>query len=255
MDKKMKKNNGVIVLIPTRLNSRRLPAKALLPINKMPLVIHVYKRAKLSKKVDDVIICCDDNKILKVAKSFGAKAMLTSKHHKNGTDRICEAYKKIGKKYEIVLDVQGDEPLISPIHIDQVIDYHRKNLNADIILPNLQIDAVNNTNIVKLVTNKSNEVLYISRANIPYEFRNKIKKIKKHLSIVSFKPESLFKFGKAKRSDAEKVEDIELLRALDIGLKIKTINLKGDSFSVDVFEDYNKAQVQISKDRYFKFYK
>ena len=63
------------------------------------------------------------------------------------------------------------------------------------------------------------------------------------------------KFGKAKRSDAEKVEDIELLRALDIGLKIKTINLKGDSFSVDVFEDYNKAQVQISKDRYFKFYK
>ena len=101
----MKKNNGVIVLIPTRLNSRRLPAKALLPINKIPLVIHVYKRAKLSKNVDDVIICCDDNKILKVAKNFGAKAMLTSKH-KNGTDKLYEAYKKIGKKYDIVLDVQ-----------------------------------------------------------------------------------------------------------------------------------------------------
>ena len=129
----------------------------------------------LSKKIDDVIICCDDIKILKVAKSFGAKAMLTSRHHKNGTDRICEAYKKIGKKYEIVLDIQGDEPLISPIHIDKVIDYHRKNFNADIILPNLQVDAVNNTNIVKLVTNKFNEVLYISRANIPYEFRNRLK--------------------------------------------------------------------------------
>jgi len=93
--KKMKKNNGIIALIPTRLNSRRLPAKALLPINKIPLVIHVYKREKLSKKIDDVIICCDDLKILKVAKSFGARAMLTSRHHKNGTDRICEAYKKI----------------------------------------------------------------------------------------------------------------------------------------------------------------
>ena len=69
--------------------------------------------------------------------------MLTSKHHKNGTDRVCEAYKKIGKKYDIVLDVQG-EPLISPLHIDKVIDYHRKNFNADIILPNLQIGAVNN---------------------------------------------------------------------------------------------------------------
>ena len=75
------------------------------------------------------------------------------------------------------------------------------------------------------------------------------------MSIVSFKPESLIKFGKAKRAETEKIEDIELLRALDIGLKIKTMNLKGDSFSIDVFEDYTKAQLQITKDRYFKFYK
>ena len=75
------------------------------------------------------------------------------------------------------------------------------------------------------------------------------------MSIVSFKPEALIKFGKSDRSETEKTEDIELLRALDIGLKIKTLNLKGDSFSVDIFEDYKKAQIQISKDRYFKFYR
>ena len=251
----MTNKTKIVALIPTRLNSRRLPAKALLPINKIPLVIHVYKRTLLAKNVSDVFICCDDSKILKIAKKFGAKAVLTSSHHKNGTDRICEAYKKIGKNYDLILDVQGDEPLISPIHIDKVIDFHKKNQEADIILPNLEINATNNTNIVKIVSDKNNNVLYISRANIPFEFIEKVKKIKKHLSIVSFKPEALLKFGKSKRAPIEKIEDIELLRALHIGLKIKTLNLKGDSFSVDVFEDYKKAQIQITKDRYFKFYK
>lgn len=251
----MKKKGDVLALIPTRLSSSRLPAKALLPINKLPLIMHVYKRTLLAKKVDDAFICCDDKKIFNVVRKYGAKAIITSKHHPNGTDRICEAYKKIGKKYNLVVDVQGDEPLISPLHIDKVIEFHKKNLDADIILPNLQISSTNNTNIVKIVANRKNEVLYISRTNIPYEFKSKVKYIKKHLSIVSFKPESLIIFGKSKRAETEKIEDIELLRALDIGLKIKTLNLKGDSFSVDVFEDYTRAQLQITKDRYFKFYR
>ena len=205
------KKPKILALIPTRLNSRRLPAKSLLPINNLPLIIHVYRRALISKKISEAIICCDDKKILKVAEKFGARAMLTSKKHPNGTDRICEAFKKLKKNFDLVVDIQGDEPLISP--------------------------------------------LYISRANIPYEFLNKIKKIKKHLSVVSFKPKALLKFGKSARSEMEMTEDIELLRALDIGLKIKTIDLKGDSFSVDVFEDYTKAKAQIIRDRYFKFYR
>ena len=122
-------------------------------------------------------------------------------------------------------------------------------------MPNLKIKATNNTNLVKIVSNSKNDVLYISRANIPHEFKNKVKYFKKHLSVISFKPEALTKFGKSKRSEAEKVEDIELLRALDIGLKMKTINLIGDSFSIDIFEDYTKAQAQLNRDRYFKFYK
>ena len=88
----------ILGIIPSRLGSVRLPAKALLPINNYPLIIHVYKRAKLSKMLDDVIICCDDNKILKEAKKYGAKAFLTSKHHLNGTERIAEAFIKEGKK-------------------------------------------------------------------------------------------------------------------------------------------------------------
>ena len=91
------KKNKVLALIPTRINSKRLPAKALLPLNNIPLIIHVYKRTLLSKKVSDAIICCDDVKILKVAKKYKARAILTSKHHVNGTDRICEVFKNIKK--------------------------------------------------------------------------------------------------------------------------------------------------------------
>ena len=89
-----KKKIKVVGLIPTRLNSSRLPQKALLMIHKIPLVVHTYKRAKMSKKLDDVYICCDDMKIYKTVKKYKAKAIMTSKHHKNGTERINEAYKK-----------------------------------------------------------------------------------------------------------------------------------------------------------------
>ncbi len=251
----MKKKVTVVGLIPTRLNSSRLPQKALLLIHKIPLVVHTYKRAKLSKKLDDLFICCDDIKIFKTVKKFGAKAIMTSKHHKNGTERIHEAYKKLKKKFDIVVDIQGDEPLISPFHIDQVVDFHLKNTKSDIILPNLKINIKNNTNIVKIVKDKKNNVLYLSRGNIPFEFKKRVNWFYKHLSIVSFKPDALEKFSLNSKTPLENVEDIELLRALELGLKIKTLSLKGDSFSVDVPEDFEKASQVMTNDKFFKLYK
>tara|TARA_B100000989_G_scaffold66173_1_gene46007 strand:+ start:1819 stop:2574 length:756 start_codon:yes stop_codon:yes gene_type:complete len=245
----------VIGLIPTRLNSSRLPQKALLLIHKIPLVVHTYRRAKMSKKLDDLFICCDDKKIYQTVKRYGAKAIMTSKHHKNGTERINEAYKKIKKKYDIVIDIQGDEPLISPFHIDQVINFHKKNLETDIILPTLKIKVKNNTNIVKVIKDKKNFVLYLSRGNVPFEFKKRVNSYNKHLSIVSFRPESLEKFALSSKTPLEKIEDIELLRALEIGLKIKSLNLNGDSFSVDVPEDFERANTVMAKDKFFKLYK
>jgi 3-deoxy-manno-octulosonate cytidylyltransferase (CMP-KDO synthetase) len=246
----------IIGLIPTRLNSSRLPNKALLEIQDIPLIIHTYKRAKLSKKIDDVYICCDDEKIYNVAKKYKAKCIITSRHHANGTERIGEAYKSLNQKYDLIVDIQGDEPLISPIHIDQVIAEHIKNYDhADIILPTLLSSQKNNTNIVKVVCDKKNYVLYLSRSNIPFEFKKNEKKFRKHLSIISFKPNALEIFCKSEKTTLESIEDIELLRALELGLKIKTINLKGDSFSVDVKEDYIKASKFILSDKYLKLYK
>ncbi len=245
----------VIGLIPTRLGSTRLPAKALLELGGMPLIIHTYKRSKLSKKLDDLIICCDDNKILRTAKKYKSKCKLTSVHHKNGTERIAEAYLSLKKKYDFVIDIQGDEPLISPYHIDQVIDFHKKNPDADIILPTLNVKFPDSPNLIKVTTNSKKEVMYLSRSKIPYEFKKKSSTFKKHLSIISFKPEALIKFSKSKQTPLEKIEDIELLRALEIGLKIKCLELQGDSFSVDDHEDYLKAQNRMGKDKLFKVYK
>lgn len=245
----------ILGLIPSRIGSTRLPAKALLPISGIPLVIHTYKRSILSKKLNKVIICTDSKKILSTSKKFKANAILTSPHHNNGTERIAEAYMRQSVKYDLVVDIQGDEPLISPYHIDQVIDFHKKNLDVDIVLPTLKIKFPDNPNLIKVVKNKKNEVLYLSRNKIPFEAKSKSKYFLKHLSIISFKPEALIKFAKSKKLELEKIEDIELLRALEIGLKIKTLELKGDSFSVDIAEDYSRAKDRMQKDKFFKIYK
>lgn len=244
----------ILGLIPVRLNSSRLNQKSLLLIKKIPLIIHTYRRAKLSKKLDDLVICCDDKKIVEVAKKFNAKAIITSKKHKNGTERINEAYKKIKKKYDLVVDIQGDEPLINPNQIDKVIQFHLRNNRSDIILPSLKLKNISSYNIVKVISDKQGKVLYLSRSKIPHNFNKKADYYLKHLSIISFKPNALKKFSESKQSRLEKIEGIELLRAIELGLKVKTTIIKGNSFSVDIKEDFLKAKRFMEKDKLFKFY-
>ena len=114
-------------LIPTRFNSRRLPGKSLKMIGSFPMIIHTYLRSKIAKSLDKVYICCDTKEVFQVAKKYNADVILTSKNHKQGGDRIYEAYSKLKKKYDQVIDIQGDEPLIDPKNIDYVVKYHRKN--------------------------------------------------------------------------------------------------------------------------------
>ena len=127
--------------------------------------------------------------------------------------------------------------------------------NSNIVLPTLKIKLPDSPNIIKVVSNKKKEVLYLSRSKIPFEFKSKSNFYFKHLSIISFTPQALLKFANSKQTFLEKIEDVELLRALEIGLKIKTLNLEGDSFSVDTLEDYHRAKDKLRKDRIFKKYK
>ena len=248
------KRHKVVGLIPTRFNSRRLPGKSLKMIGNLPLIIHTYRRTKLAKKLDDVYICCDTKEVVDVAKKYNAKVILTSQKHKCGSDRIYEAFKKIKKNYSQIVDIQGDEPLIDPKNIDKVVDFHKRNKKYDIILPNLPTKFTTDPHIVRLIFNQSKEVLFLTRSNTPYHFIRSTNIIFKHLSVVSFKPSALKSYATSAQSKLEKIEDIELLRAIDIGLKIKTFSLRGDSFSVDVPKNLIDARKKMKSDKYYKLY-
>ena len=172
----------ILGLIPARLNSQRLPGKPLLKIDGLPMVIHVLKRSLLSKKLDNVIVCADDNSIVDVVKKFGGNAILTSKKHKNGTERICEVAKKFNS--EMIVDIQCDEVFLNPAHLDKVIEFHKKNKNFDIIIPHSLIKNYGNKNIVKIVQNNRGKILYLSRSDIPFYFRQKNLFLKKHLDFI-----------------------------------------------------------------------
>ena len=219
------------------------------------MVVHVYRRTKMSNLLDDVIVCCENKKVYEVLKKYNCKSIFTSKKHKNGTERIAEAYKKIKKKYDLIVDIQGDEPLVNPKQIDRVIKFHLKNFSSDIVVPSLKIPLSEDHNIVKIVKDRNLNVLYFSRLKIPYGFKNKNKYLNKHLSIISFRPKALLRFASAKQTYLEKIEGIELLRALEIGMKIKSPNLLGDSFAVEVKRDYIRAKNYIKSDKFYKSYK
>ena len=246
-------NSRNIALIPTRLGSTRLPGKPLLVIEGLPMVIHVYRRAKLSKLLDDVIICCDDKKILDIAKKYNAKAILTSKKHTNGTERIAEVATK--HKARLIIDVQGDEPLLNPRDIDLVINFHLDNPHFDIVVPSHPSNTPGTKNVVKIISNKKGRVLYFSRAEVPFPFNKKNNTYFKHLSIISFKPSALKLFSEMEESKLEKIEGIELLRAIENDLKVGTFPIEGDSFPIDVKEDLKKALEIMPNDKIRKLYK
>ena len=246
------KEKKIIALIPTRLDSTRLFAKSLLEIDGLPLVIHTYKRAMLSKLIDSIYICTDSKKIGKIAKKYNCNVIYTGKNP-TGTDRISEAAKKIKLNYDLYLDIQGDEPLLNPNHIDKVILWHLKNYKFDIVVPSLKFKYIDTPHIVKIVKSKK-KVLFFSRSKIPFPFKKDYNKYLKHLSIISFKPEALKKFRELKEGNLEKIEGIELMRALENNMSIGTFELKGDSFSVDTKGDFDKAQNYMIKDKFRKLY-
>ena len=243
----------IIGLIPVRLNSSRLKRKALLEIEGIPIIIHTMKRAMMSKKLNKVIVCTDSLKISSIVKKFGGISLLTNSNHKNGTERIAEIANNVHSDFYI--DIQGDEPLVDPKHIDYLIDWHLQNEQFDIVVPFLNMNNGKDKNIVKIVSDNNNKVIYFSRSESPYPFKDNRFKFKKHLSIISFKKKSLLNFSKLKQGNIEKIESIELMRAIENNIPIGTFKLNGDSFSIDIKKNYNYAKKIMKNDKYFQKYK
>ena len=241
---------SIVGLIPVRLESSRLPNKAILEISGIPMILHVAKRAQLSEALDRVVVCTDSHKICDLCVEHKIEVVLTKNTHTNGTERIAEAASILNlDKDAVIVDIQGDEPLLKPYMIDNVVECLVKNKQFDIIVPFIEIFEKESHSRVKLVVS-GNNVVYMSRRNLPYPF-SKDTTYKKHLSIIAFRMDALSKFASSKPTPLEEIEGIELLRAIEIGLKVGTFEEHGETLSVDTSEDYERVQRLMRKDEIY----
>lgn len=245
----------VVGIIPARYNSSRFKGKALADICGKPMIQYVYERAKKARLIDDLIVATDDRRIYNTVINFGGKAVLT-KIHSSGTDRIAEAAKKI--KADIIVNIQGDEPLISSRMIDSAVSYFKKDKSAVMGTMKKEIASIeetHNPNIVKVITDKDNNAIYFSRLPIPF-LRDENNKSKvpektyyKHIGLYLYKRPFLLKFSKMKQTLLEKKEKLEQLRALENGYKIKVYETEYDTIGVDTPEDLKQVKKLICKGR------
>ena len=243
----------VIGLIPSRLGSKRLPGKALAKIDEMPVIVHVAKRAQLSKSLDRVIVCTDHEDIANTCKDFDIEVTLTDPNFKNGTERIASVAKNYN--FDFIIDIQGDEPLVNPDHIDYVAErVSINNDNAEIIIPTLEVPYSVPETIVRVQSSITGRIMTLTRASIPFRYSVPVSTIQKHLSVIGFTKEALIKYSKLEATPNEQSEDIELLRALENDMALYSLPVEGNSFSIDVQDDLLKARVAMKTDKFFGKY-
>ena len=233
-------------VIPARWASTRFEGKVLALLNGKPVIQHVWERAKKCRLLDEVIIACDDERILTKAAEFGGKAILTAVHHPSGTDRIAEAVMHIS--CEIIVNIQGDEPLIQASVIDALAEMMMNDnscVMATMIKQIQQLTELSDPNVVKVVIDCNHDALYFSRAPIPFlrdKKNTEMARYYKHLGLYAYRRDFLFAFQKLPKSRLEQFEQLEQLRVLEAGYKIKTIETTEESIGIDTPEDLKKAE-------------
>ena len=252
---------NIIAIIPARRFSTRLPNKLLLDLAGKPLIMHTLEQAKKAKNISRVIVATDSEEILKVVQKSGGEAVMTSENHQSGSDRIAEVAENLPEN-SIIVNVQGDEPLISPETIDAAIEAILIDEYADISTTCEKIktaeDALN-PNVVKVITDENNYAIYFSRLPIPFprDAVNKFGSIenalqgdksllslyRKHTGLYIYRREYLLKFTKLNQTGLEKIEMLEQLRALENGAKIKVVETTEKSVGVDTKEDLENVKM------------
>lgn len=249
----------VTAVIPARYASTRFEGKALADIMGKPMVQRVYERTSRASLVSEVIVATDDRRIEEAVKSFGGRVEMTSASHETGTDRLAEVAERIDS--EIIVNVQGDEPLIEPAMIDEVI---RPLVEDDSVLMGTLKSRVRNLhdflspNVVKVVTDRDGFALYFSRSPLPF-FRDKWNDLKdeafasgrllcfKHVGIYVYRREFLIRYARMPQTPLECSEKLEQLRALENGFRIKVVDTEYESIGVDSPADLEKVLDKLRK--------
>lgn len=254
----------MIAVIPARYSSVRLPGKMLLPIARKPLILHTLDRTRAALNVGRVIVATDDARIRDVVRSAGAEALMTSPEHRSGSDRVAEVAERLPGK-SILVNVQGDEPLISPRTVEMAVEAMRADASADVITVCERFesaDEILDYNNVKVVLDSSGFALYFSRLPIPHlrESVNRygslgkalelepelIGRFRKHTGLYVYRREYLIEFAGKAQSSLEKCEVLEQLRALEQGARIRVVETGERSIGVDTAEDLERVRMLLA---------
>jgi 3-deoxy-manno-octulosonate cytidylyltransferase (CMP-KDO synthetase) len=245
----MKKAPRVLGVIPARLDSVRLPRKMLADIFGKPLICRTYLNARKAKLLDDLIVATDSQEIKQAVENCGGQAVLTSIKHFSGTDRVAEAVQKFKKfKPELIINIQGDEPVLSVEVINkliQVMKHDQRILMGTVATPIQYSKDIENSSVVKVVFDKNNYAIYFSRSKIPFA-RNKHDLYFRHIGVYAFRRDFLLQYVKMKPTPLELAEGLEQLRVLENNFKIKVITGNFTSLAVDTKEDLDLLLVKQS---------
>lgn len=236
------------IIIPARYDSTRLKGKPLIKVKNKPIIQWVWEKAVMTDLADRVIIATDNQQIFDTALDFGAEVEMTFDTHTSGSDRIAEVVER-HPEISYIVNLQGDEPLITPESIDEVIK-GVKNDGADIsTLIRVLKDKkeIENPNCVKCVTNNNGYALYFSRSKIPFERNQGFTQIYGHLGIYGYKREALIKMTNMPQSPLELAESLEQLRALQAGMKIKTTVVDFVPVGIDTLDDLKQFEEIITQ--------
>ncbi|TXC78948.1 3-deoxy-manno-octulosonate cytidylyltransferase [Luteibaculum oceani] len=231
-----------LTVIPARYASTRFPGKPLVLIDGVSMIERVYRQVQKSKKSNAIIVATDDERILNHVKDFGGEAMLTNANHPSGTDRCFEVYDYLNADFDLLVNVQGDEPKLAPEAIDSLIDFMEQNPMPIGTLARKanEPSEYQNSNTVKVVFNKQQQALYFSRSPIPFYRDKASSEFYQHIGIYAFKKEVIEELRKLQPSKLEQNESLEQLRWLDnsfnIGVELTTYRSQG----IDTPEDINK---------------
>jgi len=243
----MEKINKILVVIPARLGSKRLPGKPLINVNGKPLIQYVYEGCLKSKLADKVIVATDSQEIVDCVNGFNGEVMLTSFEHKTGSDRVAEVAEKM-LDYSIIAVIQGDSPLVNGELVDLLVKPLIENSEIQMTALKSKItnnEELENPNIVKVVTNKDNFALYYSRFPIPYDRENLGAVHYKNKGVYGFKRDFLLQYVKIPQQQLEKSEFLEQLRALENGIKIYVQETDIETFDVNVPEDVEVVEKKL----------
>lgn len=250
----------VYAIIPARFSSTRLAGKLLREIAGKPLILHTLEKTKQARNINETIVATDSEEILKIVENSGNTALMTSETHRSGSDRIAEVAEKLPKQ-SIIVNVQGDEPTISPRTIETAVETMLNDETADIVTTCERIADVSDVvspDCVKVVTDENGYALYFSRSPIPF-LREKVREygdlkaaldaeseliqhFRKHTGLYVYRREYLLKFTRLAQTKLETTEMLEQLRALENGAKIRVVEVTESSIGVDTAEDLEKVR-------------